>query len=33
MLAYHHHSRLMHNPRAVERAERSFESLLENARA
>jgi AcrR family transcriptional regulator len=32
-LAYHHHSRLMRDPRAVERTERAFESLLESVRA
>lgn len=32
-LAYHHSSRLMRDPRAVERAERAIESLLESARA
>lgn len=32
-LAYHHHSRLMRDPRAAERAESAFESLLESVRA
>ncbi len=32
-LAYHHASRLMHDPRAVARARRSFDSLLAAARA
>lgn len=32
-LAYHHHSRLMRDPRAVERTERAFESLLTSVRA
>jgi AcrR family transcriptional regulator len=32
-LAYHHHSRLMRDPRAAERAESAFESLLESIRA
>ena len=31
-LAYHHHSRLMRDPRAAERAESAFESLLESVR-
>jgi AcrR family transcriptional regulator len=32
-LAYHHHSRLMRDPRAAERAESAFESLLASIRA
>jgi AcrR family transcriptional regulator len=32
-LAYHHHSRLMRDPRAVERTETALESLLESVRA
>lgn len=32
-LAYHHSSRLMRDPRAVERTERAIESLLESVRA
>jgi AcrR family transcriptional regulator len=32
-LAYHHSSRLMHDPRAAERAERALESLIESVRA
>jgi len=32
-LAYHHHSRLMRDPRAAERAESAFESLLASVRA
>ena len=32
MLAYHHHSRLMNDSRAEERARRSFERLLTHAR-
>jgi AcrR family transcriptional regulator len=32
MLAYHHHSRLMNDPRAEERARQAFERLLAHAR-
>lgn len=32
-LAYHHSSRLMRDPRAVERTERAIESLIESVRA
>jgi AcrR family transcriptional regulator len=33
MLAYHHFSRLMHDPEALPRAERSFERLIESSKA